>query len=83
MTKNEKILYTYIISILFHNSNFSYRVDISSPNNKFLSGKEIINMLHKEANSDQKLKDFLEKIPSLTSSNLDTFLSTVLELEYP
>lgn len=83
MTKNEKILYTYIIRILFHNSNFSYRVDISSPNNKFLSGKEIINMLHKEANSDQKLKDFLEKIPSLTSSNLDTFLSTVLELEYP
>ena len=83
MTKNERILYTYIIQILNKNSNFSHLAEMSSPKNKFLSAKDIIDFLHATSNEDPRLKDFLANIPTLTPAYLDSFLSQVLDLEYP
>lgn len=83
MTEQERTLYTYIIRVLHRHSKYSRLVEISSPQNKFLSAEEILAILKEDAKTAPALQAYLDQKPALSPSDLDQFLSTVLDLEYP
>ena len=83
MTKNEQTLYTYIIRILHKHSRFSRFIDTESPQNKYLTAEEIFAHLIEDAKNEPALASCLKQYPSLSPYDLDQFLSTVKDLEYP
>lgn len=83
MTKNEQTLYTYIIRILHKHSRYSRFVDLESPQNKFLTAEEILAFLKEDAKSEPALASCLKQYSALCPYDLDQFLSTVKDLEYP
>ena len=83
MTKNEQTLYTYIIRILYNHSRYSRFVERNSPQNKYLTAEEILVLLKETAQQEPTLEACLQQFPNLLPYNLDQFLSTVKDLEYP
>lgn len=83
MTEQEQILYTYIIRTLHKHSKYSRFVDLYSPQNKFLTAEEILTILKSDAQSEPALLKYLNQHPTLSPNDLDQFLITVLDKEYP
>lgn len=83
MTKNEQTLYTYIIRILYNHSRYSRFVEPNSPQNRYLTAEEILALLKETAQQEPSLKSCLQQFPNLLPYDLDQFLSTMKDLEYP
>lgn len=83
LDNDNRILYTYIIRILYKKSRFSFN---SNTPNRYLTAEEILKTLKEMANATsslEALQDYLDKHPTLSPDDLDTFLYSVQELEYP
>ena len=83
MTKNEQTLYTFIIRILYKHSKYSRSYKDTDPQNKFLTAEEILTHLNEDAKKEPALNACFKQYPNLSPSDLDQFLSTVKNLEYP
>ena len=83
MTDNERILYTFIIRALYKHSYYSRFAAEDSAVNKFLSAEEILAILKEDAKTQQALNNYFKEHPSLSPADLDQFLSTVKDKEYP